>query len=389
MKTLIELYDERPIKNVLATDMFHPEETIILCPPNVTDIRKVRTTIEKYLDYRRCNTRITVIQVSLLDARKTEKRLRNILESHPDCAINISGGSDTTLYAVGRSCGETPVFTFSRKNNTFYDVSNAAFARNLPCTSIHDAQACFLLAGGKMLPGRADNSDLKDRLSQIDSLFSVFRKNRRIWRSQITYIQKISSSLPGELSAKGKPAVQADHGMVAADNSFLTALQDADLIRDLKISDEEIRFTFPDETIRFWLRDIGSVLELQVWRACLEAGCFDDVVLSAVVNWEGADTQRNTVTNEIDVVAVRGVWPTFISCKTSEIHTEALNELAVLNYKFGRNGNKAVIVTSAPSTKGRSVMRQRAAEMNIEVIEWDDLELDRLTQRIRSITEQK
>ena len=193
MKTLIELYDERPIKNVLATDMFHPDETIILCPPDVIDIRKVKTTIENYLAYRGCSTKVTTLSVSLLDAGKIERQLRKILERHPDCAINISGGNDTSLYAVGRSCADTPVFTFSRKTNTFYDVSHASFARNLPCTLKLDAQACFLLAGGKMLPGREDNSDLKKRLSQIDRLFSVFRKYRRIWRSQITYIQKISS----------------------------------------------------------------------------------------------------------------------------------------------------------------------------------------------------
>ena len=176
---------------------------------------------------------------------------------------------------------------------------------------------------------------------------------------------------------------------VSVNNNFLTALFDAKLISDLCISDDEASFRFPDETVRFWLRDIGSVLELQVFRACLEAGCFDDVVLSAIVNWEGADTQRGTVTNEIDIVAVRGVWPTFISCKTSEVRTEALNELAILNYRFGGRGTRAVIVTSAPATKSRALMRRRAAEMNIEVIEWDDLPLERLTQRIRSITEQK
>ena len=35
MKTLIELYDESPIQNVLGTEMFHPEETILICPPEV------------------------------------------------------------------------------------------------------------------------------------------------------------------------------------------------------------------------------------------------------------------------------------------------------------------------------------------------------------------
>jgi multiple sugar transport system substrate-binding protein len=50
-----------------------------------------------------------------------------------------------------------------------------------------------------------------------------------------------------------------------------------------------VSLDFPDETVRFWLRDIGAVLELQVYRSCLEAGCFDDVVLSAVVNWAVCD----------------------------------------------------------------------------------------------------
>ena len=37
MKTLIELYDERPIENVLGTEMFRPEETIFICPPEVAE----------------------------------------------------------------------------------------------------------------------------------------------------------------------------------------------------------------------------------------------------------------------------------------------------------------------------------------------------------------
>ena len=35
MKTLIELYDDRPIENVLGTEMFRPERTVFLCPPEI------------------------------------------------------------------------------------------------------------------------------------------------------------------------------------------------------------------------------------------------------------------------------------------------------------------------------------------------------------------
>lgn len=33
MKTLIELYDERAIENVLGPETFKPETVVYLCPP--------------------------------------------------------------------------------------------------------------------------------------------------------------------------------------------------------------------------------------------------------------------------------------------------------------------------------------------------------------------
>ena len=128
---------------------------------------------------------------------------------------------------------------------------------------------------------------------------------------------------------------------------------------------------------------MGSVLELQVFRACLAAEYFDDVILSAVVNWKADEKRRDAVTNEIDVMAVRGVQPVFISCKTCEIKTEALNELAILRDRFGGKGSRAIIVTSAAGTKSRGVMSRRAAELEIEVIEWEDLKLDQLMERLK------
>ena len=354
----------------------------MLCPPEAVSDKALRESLNKYFTYRGCPVKLTVVPVSLLNAAKVEIQLRKIIETHEDCAIDISGGTDASLFAAGVACGDTPVFTYSRKKNSFFEIQNAPFARSLPCSVTLDTKSCFLMAGGTLLPGREDNEELKNRLSEIDDLFSVFRKYRRIWRRQIGYIQAVSSSEPGIITAEGPKTVKVDHGSVTADEEMLRELCSVGLIRDLQISMDRIRFEFPDETVRFWLRDIGSVLELQVYSACLEAGCFDDVVLSAVVNWEGGSTQRNAVTNEIDVVAVRGIEPVFISCKTSDIRTEALNELAVLRDRFGGRRSRAIIVTSAPSNRNRALMRMRAAELNIEVIELGDLAKDRLARRL-------
>ena len=382
MKTLIELYDERPIENVLGTEMFHPEETVLICPPEVERDQALKRSLRNYFEHRKCPVKLTFVAASLLDSVKVARTIQEVLDSREDCAIDISGGTDASLFAAGMVSGETPVFTYSRKKNSFFEIKNAPFARALPCTIRLDAESCFLMAGGTLLPGRADNRKLQDRLPDIDRLFTVYSEHRRIWNRQISYIQRISSSEPAVLDAEGNLTEKADNGHVTADQTLFRSLEKAGLIQNLQIGESKIRFRFPDETVRFWLRDMGSVLELQVYRACLASGCFDDVVLSAVVNWEGGSNQRDGVTNEIDVMAVRGVQPVFISCKTCEIRTEALNELAILRDRFGGKGSRAVIVTSASATRSRSPMRRRADELEIEVIEWKDLQLEALKARL-------
>ena len=383
MKTLIELYDERPIENVLGTEVFRPEETVFVCPAEVAEDREMRRSLEAYFTHRGCPARVTFEASSLLDAVKVEKTLRRVLESREDCAIDIAGGTDAALFAAGAVSGSVPVFTYSRKRNMFFEIKNAPFARSLPCPVRLDAASCFLMAGGELQPGRADNETLRERLPQIEKLFGVYAVYHRVWNKQVSYFQQISSSSDPGCGAGGARTEKADHGQVTADEGLLRALAEAGLIFDLALDEETVSFRFADPQVRFWLRDMGSALELQVYRACVLAGCFDDVVLSAVVNWR-AGIKRDAVTNEIDVMAVRGVQPVFISCKTCEIKTEALNELAILRDRFGGKGSRAVIVTSAPGARGRAVMRQRAAELGIEVIEWNDLALDRLIPRLKA-----
>ena len=383
MDTLIELYDPRPINNVLGSEVFRPRETVFICSPEVEQDKALRRALKTYFEYRGVDVKLTFRPVSLVDALRVEKVIREVIEAHPDCAIDISGGTDAALFAAGAASREVPVFTYSRKRNTFFEIRNAPYARNLPCPVRMDARSCFLMAGGTLLPGRGDNRTLPGRLEEIDRLFEVYTRFSRIWNRQISYIQAISSAEAGALEARGKETEKAGDRWVTANATLLRALEEAGLIWDLRMAEGSVAFHFPDETIRFWLRDIGAVLELQVFRACLAAECFDDVVISAVVNWEGGTSQRDSVTNEIDVVAVRGIQPVFISCKTSEIRTEALNELAILRDRFGGETSRAIIVTSAPATKNRAAMRRRAAELRIEVVEGGELDLESLTQRLR------
>ena len=384
MKTLIELYDDSPIENVLATLVFSPQECVLLCPPEIAKSRELKSAAKNFLKHRGIDTKLTFIPVSMDNAVKIARVMKEVQDSHQDCAINISGGSDAALFAAGAVAYEclTPVFTYSRRKNAFFDAS---FARGVVPNIKLDVESSLLMAGGTLLPGRADNAELESRIEQIDSLFAIYGKFRRIWNRQISWFQKVSSSEPGVLDVSGPLTEHTGNGNVTVEHSLFTALAQSKLILDLEITEDSIRFRFPDETVRFWLRDVGAVLELQLWRACKAAGCFDDVVLSAIVNWQNGSIRSDSVTNEIDVMAVQELSPVFISCKACEVHTEALNELSILRERFGGKYSRAILATSGiAGSRNRASVRNRAAKLGIELIEWEDLSLDRLIARLRN-----
>ena len=81
-------------------------------------------------------------------------------------------------------------------------------------------------------------------------------------------------------------------------------------------------------------------------------------------------------------MCTRGVTPVFISCKTCDVRTEALNELAILCNRFGGVMARSAIVTAE---RGSSGMRNRAAELGIMVIDLDDLARGRIGKRLKSL----
>ncbi len=388
MDTLIELYDERAMENVLAPDMFRPQRIIYLCPEEIVRNKSRQEKLRDFFKRRGWQPELVFLQTSLFKADRILRQLLTTGEKYPNCAVDVTGGSDAALFAAGMFSARTgaPAFTYSRKRNRFYDISGAAFADNLECTLSYSVEEFFLMAGGILQPGRVDNTVLERYLKDFDPFFSCFLRFRRDWTDIISYIQRVSPSEYGQtppMAIEGKYTVKGDHGSKnSANEAALKALADIGFIRELKITrGESVSFRFRDSNIRAWLRDVGSVLELYAYKACVDAGIFNDVISSAVVRWD--DVQgHGSVLNEIDVMAARGVIPLFISCKATEIKTEALNELAILRDRFGGKGAKAAIITTELCN---AAARHRAAQLGIAVIDLEELESGQLVNRLKVI----
>ena len=389
MQTLIELYGERPIENVLATEVFRPERVVFLCPKEIAQDKERQAGIRAFFRRRGLEAECVFLETSLLYADKVEKQLKRVLAEYPDPAVEITGGSDAALFACGRLCARNsgvPVFTYSRKQKRFYDIHAAGFARSPMPEIRYSIDDVILMAGGKTAEGRVDNVLLDSYAAFIPAFFGVYRDCRREWQRAVDYIQRVSkaeeeSSPP--LRIEAGYCVKGDHGSVlTAPENVLRALESIGALYDLSVSEREgVSFTFSDRQIRKWLRDVGAVLELSLYKQCLDSGLFNDVRTSVIVNWESGGP-KDAVCNEIDVVAVHGILPLFISCKTCAASTEALNELAILRDRFGGPMSKAVLATAQPC---RAVTRHRAADLGIEIFDWEDLKNGDVSERLRTL----
>ena len=388
MQTLIELFDERPLENVLGGEMFRPERIIYVCPSDFRDVKNIQDKLGAFFRHRGLETEVVFTRAHIYDSEKIRNKLHELVRNYPDCALDITGGTDAVLFAAGFLCAETqiPVVTYSRRRNCFYNLRGASFGEKLPCTVSYPVEDCFLMAGGFVREGRVDNAILENYLEDIEPFFKLFLTHRRGWTSAVTYMQRVSPTnedgscsleVHGDYQAKGER-----NSRINAPEEMLRDLEKINFISDLEIvTGESVAFRFRDRQIRTWLRDVGSVLELYVYKACLDSGLFQDVRISVIVDWDGDDDTK-PVSNELDVVCTRSVTPVFISCKTCDVKTEALNELSVLRDRFGGKMAKAAIVTA---TRGGTQMRSRASELGITVIDLNDLTDGKIGSRLKNL----
>ncbi len=388
MKTLIELYDERAIENVIGPETFRPETAVYLCTHEIASDKNIQNKLKEFFAHRGLDIQLKFVECSMYKSDKIYKQLCEIAAGHEDCAMDVTGGTDAELFAAGMFCKETgtPAFTYSRKRNSFYDINGVSSADGKVCDLEYKVEDFFLMAGGSMRKGRVDNNILSSYMGVYDAFFKIFLRHRRRWPRNISFMQRISradSEGNYSLDVKGSYYQKGEQGgRIKADQGFLSDFEKLGFIKDLKIVPEEsVSFTFKDDWTRTWLRDVGSVLELYMYKMCKDAQIFDDIISSAVVDWDGT-VSRDSISNEIDVVATRGVVPIFISCKACEVGTYALNELSILRDRFGGKGAKAAIVTTEYCN---AAMRHRAARLGIAVIDREELERGDVVARLRTI----
>lgn len=147
-------------------------------------------------------------------------------------------------------------------------------------------------------------------------------------------------------------------GKKGKNETIIAKLPDCEMITAENDGTRKLSFCFFSQAVKECLLKEGNVLEQYVYHTIRQNTTLSDVKINVEFAWNAwngeDDTDRNSITNEIDLVCCKGLKTYFISCKQSRPAKEFLNEIKYYADYFGIDA-KAIIICS---NMDRSYVRQ-------------------------------
>jgi len=398
MKTLIELFDNCQLKNVIAGLNFKPEKIIFVgFKQNMRP--QLLNSLEKFFNMKNIKADIKYEYVSRYDYSSIVERLNNIIDKNEDCCFDLTGGRELVLVAMGEvsATRKIPMFQFDLKTGELIHVNNCS-SIPLPKKENISIEECVTLNGGAVVNPKTDWDMNEEFCKDIYSMWNICKKNPNAWNNNSSVLASLEKRAFNDMSLSvGSKIKERDSREI--DNSIIQSLADCGVIKELRLQKEYISFRYKNEQVRKCLVKSGNVLELMAYMLTREISaennnCYNDIKVGVMVDWDGIvngdiRTSRDT-RNEVDVFLMRGHTPIFVSCKNGAVTKEALYELESVAEKFGGSFSRKVLLTTYINRNysARNFIIQRAKDMKIEIIEGID-KMDReefknaLAQRVR------
>jgi hypothetical protein len=371
---IAELFSAEPAENVLAALCLGPERVIYLGSRSLMTDGRIAAT-RAFFRARRPELRLSFLRVDDRDYSGAAAAIRDILEKYPDCAFEMTGGSDLLLAALGSAAAQKRLrlFELDVRRQSLHTLRGELPARKegliRPLRGIR-AGEYIRLSGGELtessytLSGKLPEDLEKD----VEDLWSVYVQDPGSWTKQCTLLAELTAR-----SRSGGLTVSASMPEKCA-RRHIERLEKAGLISAYGEKGSIVTLTFRDQHVKRTLTRAGDLLELWVFLAARESG-FTDAVMGAKIGWNGSD--RGGTSNEIDGLLMYGAVPLYVSCKLGAVPKEALYEVDTVASRFGGEYAVKALVCSrlgGPDAT-RETLRQRAGDMGILLIE----DVDRLS----------
>lgn len=401
MKVLIELFDTEQIFNYIATLVFRPEKVYFVgdggimggnCRRKAEKLARMKNLSTRFL-YKFVNPdNFSLLRSKIAEIIEDEKKLGN------ECVIDVTGGRDLALVAAGylMSLG-TEIIRYDPKNKVFRNLSSGETS---PAEIKLSCEEVITVAGGTVYSNTHKLSFSDKEWDIIKNIMDVYFEKRDVWTKFVKYLQRVSKKegekVGDRLWIEAPATLNADGKNFSANSEILSELEKTGAVSDFYFSrkDNKVEFRYKSSEIANLLVNEGVWLELIIYLTVKNSDTFTDSDTGVKFIWDIPDSGNslsdllsdNTPRNEVDVMAVRGIKPIFISCKTRAPINEDLNELYAIREHFGGELACAVLATTK-HVENESPIYERARAMGIEIIHERDLDFGTAKNKLTKLCE--
>lgn len=396
IKTLIELFDECQIENIVSGLKYEPEKIIFVGFKETMKRSKI-DALEKLFSNKNIKVDFEYEVVSRYDYQGIIDRLNMIVDKNNECCFDLTGGKELVLVAMGEVAARRniPMIQVNIKTGDVIPVKciDSLPESTEPSLSVEE---CIILNGGSVIHNGTDYNwqFSEDFIKDIDIIWNISKEDSRAWNRQSSIFSALDKvgRLDDDLSTYVDRAKLLNQEIVTNER-IINQLMENHLLNIFQVDGDIVRFKFKNNQVRECVTKAGNILELYLYSLMkYEISAFyDDIDVSVIIDWDGIIHEKNNLIkdtiNEVDIIATTGLIPLFISCKNGEVHKEALYELNSVAERFGGEYSKKFLFTTYLSLDINSKMHilQRAKDMNIEIIEGiDKMDKEELISIIKS-----
>ncbi len=417
--TVVEFFTENSIDNFINA-LYSPADVIHIIGTDIGIVKKYVEIYSKILKDRKTDKKIIARKADKYELNAVLRMYKGILESDTDFIFDLNGGDELHLTALGvlyeRNLNlpedEKKNITLSRFNintNTMRktDVNGCMISEcNVELSVEENAKIYRGLITHKNSDGFTFDDDFKRDLSRMMKYISKKPEisvgtdgpfNRVKWNRHTGYL---AQAINREYDSFGLSASYDLNSIYYTQKdgkndhiAFLRDMLALGVIKDLCTDSGTARFKFKNPQIKKCLTTSGLVLELYIYTLAMSLKnddgkpTFTDGASGVIIDWDGIVHSKYVpnVTNEIDVLLMKGARPIFISCKNGAVEMLELYKLRTVADEFGGKYTKAVLIceelASPDDNSAEKILR--AGEFKIDVIK--DTDEEALISRLKKL----
>lgn len=384
-----EFLGDEPIENVI-TCMNYKMDKVIYFGFHETIQQQKRQTEEFLKNY--CGVKkVVFLPLSHNDLESILNTMRSAIEREREAGnhmyFDITGGESLILVAFGMLSVEydTPIHMYDIPHNKLIELEENATKsisrdaeEQLKNQVILNLDRYIALWGGvinhRLHKGSKDCTE-PDLGRHISDIWKVVQDYAVYWNPFSKFLRE--NFVPDDnltVHKSSKSVVDALHNnknnLTAPGilNEILDKLEKSGALLGVRHDQRGYVFQYRSEDVKKCLWDGGSILEMYIFRQVHKDA--DDCMIGVHIDWDGVIHEEYgiDVLNEVDVMALKGNVPIFISCKSGKMGADqvlhALYELETVAQRFGGKYAQKALVTMETI---KPVYRNRAAEMGIEI----------------------